>query len=98
MLTLFEKRLKKVGLSELTISSYVKDLQKLVEEGVIEDNLSSFNEEKFLDLNKMPATKARMLASVNKYAEFLIANGELDKSPTYRYKDTKNRVENTQTY
>lgn len=78
----FGNHLKELGFSPHTIRNYTSDIQKAIDEEIIDIYFSDIHVENIVSLEISKSSKHRLLASIKKYAEFLVQSGILSNIPS----------------
>jgi site-specific recombinase XerD len=78
----FGNHLKELGLSPHTIRNYMGDVQKAIDEEIIDINFLDIHIEYINLLEISRPSKHRLLASLKKYAKFLVQSGIISSVPS----------------
>lgn len=81
MLKNFEKSLEQNAQSPKTIKSYLSDLRNLMSRNMITEDLRVIDFDAIKAYKVSNRSKRRWVASIRKYAKFLVFNGMLDEYP-----------------
>jgi len=81
MLKKFANYMQSLGSSPHTVRGYVKDVQKAIDNGIINEDLSCLNLLGIKDLELSPVSMQRLRAAVRKYAKFLVTMDVISDVP-----------------